>query len=324
MAHRALVKVLRANLEQCLSRRQYGEAEALLGRLRDEDPLAVETRGLKLELLIAKQQWDEASALAEQLLASFPSSARVHYLAGRLRYRNKDYGRAIEHFAESERLHSHWVTRRWLGKAHTQKGDYDEAEALLVGLAEQHPDVALDLAWLYERREQPEQALGHLEKHLARHPNDAFASARRSSLRARMLSAAEAVAEVDSLLDLGEEIPAQVVPTYVQRLLETGQGAAARHFIAEHGSAWPARTAAAVAWVCHRLQAYDAALQLFLQGLESHTRDFKYLSAVESAAKHCARLDDVARAYRVLARRDAHLYGRLKSLEKRLAKRSGE
>jgi predicted Zn-dependent protease len=323
MAHKALVRVLRANLQRCLRSRQHDEAQALLERLKEEEPLAVETRGLELELLIGRERWEEAALLAEQLLALFPSSARVHYLAGRLAYKKKDYARAIERLAEAERLHPHWATRRWLGKAHTQHGDYDRAEALLVGLAEQHPEVAIDLAWLYERRDQPEEALRHLEAHLVRRPDDAFAAARRLRLRARLLSAAEAVAEVGSLLDLGETVPPEIVPTYVQRLLETGQGAAARRYVDEHRAEWAPGTAAAVGWICHRLQAYDLALQLFLLELESHTGDVKYLSAVESAARRCARLVEVVDAYQNLAPREKHLYGRIKALKKRLGETRG-
>ncbi|MEN8129458.1 MAG: hypothetical protein ABFS45_04530 [Pseudomonadota bacterium] len=72
-------------------------------------------------------------------------------------------------------------------------------------------------------------------------------------------------------------------------------------------------------WVCHRFQAYDLALHLFLIGLPDNSGNYKYLSALESAAQHCKRLDELIGNYEKLAPQDKRLYGRIKSLNKRIA-----
>ncbi|MGH8607698.1 MAG: tetratricopeptide repeat protein, partial [Gammaproteobacteria bacterium] len=167
MNRRALVKVLQNNLRRALRSAALEEAKALLERLREEDALALETRGLELEYLIAVGAWADAASLAEQLLQLFPASARIHYLWGRVCYHEKKYLQAKSHFEQSQRLHPHWLTRHWLGKTHTQLGNYTQAEALLSDLLPGHPRVALDLAWLLERLGAPERALTVLERFLA-------------------------------------------------------------------------------------------------------------------------------------------------------------
>jgi tetratricopeptide (TPR) repeat protein len=308
---------LRSNLKRALQSGRASEAQSLLSQLKDEDPLSAETRGLELELLVSTRRWDDASDLADQLLTLFPSSARIHYLAGRIHYQHKNYARAQERFAEANRLHPHWMTHHWLGKTCVQQGNYEQAEALLVGLTAAHPRTRLDLAWLYERRNQPERALEQVEAYLAGHPEDTLARAQQRRLRASLLAAGDLVEEVDSLLGLGEVIEPEVVPTYVQRLLETGHGAEARRFVPRHETQWTPRTAAAVAWVCHGLQAYDLAVRLFLLALPEHTANYKLLTALESAARHAGRIDDVAAAYERLAPAHKRLYGRLRALQKK-------
>ncbi len=317
MARNAVIKVLRSNLKRALRSGQLAETESLLEQLKDEDPLSVETRGLELETLIAARRWLDATKLAAQLSELFPASARIRYLIARVHYHNKDYPRALEQFAESERIHPHWVSRRWLGKTHTQLGHYQEAEASLIDLCAEHPQVRLDLAWLYERRDDPQRALHHLEDYLRFRPDDAFARAQRLRLRANLLSADELLAEVDTLRDLEEAVPSELLPTYVKRLLETGQGAAARQFIEHQHAQWDERTCASIAWECHRLQAYDVALRLFLRGLTAFHRDFKYLSALESAALRCRRVEEVITAYETFAADNKRLYGRGRALQKR-------
>lgn len=296
--------------------RRVSEALSLLSQLKDEDPLSPETRGLELELMISTRRWNDAAELSHQLLTLFPSSARIRYLAGRVCYQHKDYPSAQEHFEEADRLHPHWLTRYWSGKSSIQRGDYEQAEASLVGLAADHPRARLDLAWLYERRGQPERALEQVEAYLVVSPGDALAGTQQRRLRASLLAPAELVDEVDSLLGLGEAIRPEVVPTYVQRLLESGRGAEARRFVARHGEEWTPRTAASVAWVCHGLQAYDLAVRLFLLALEENAESFKLLSALESAARHAGRLDDVFAHYERLAPAHKNLYGRLRALRR--------
>lgn len=312
-----LIKVLRSNLRASLRQGNLSQAADIIARLKEEDPLALQTRGLELEYLIVIGQWEQARGLASQLLDLHPDSARIHYLAARLHYHGRRYSRALQDFRESERLHPHWLTRRWLGKTQTQLGQYEHAEALLLGVLPEHPQANLDLAWLYERREQPQQALKYVQDYLNFRPDDEFAQAQRRRLCSVTLGAEELVTEVDTLVELDEEIPVEMLSVYVQRLLETGQGAEARRFITRHGADWDPKEAAAVAWNCHRLQAYDLALQLFLSGLPVNTGNYKYLSALESAAVHCMRVDEVLDAYERLAPQDKRLYGRMKSLAKR-------
>jgi tetratricopeptide (TPR) repeat protein len=315
--HIAVIKAIRANLKRALRARHYTPAEGLLEQLKNEDPLSVETRGLELEYLLAVNRWSEASSLALQLLKLFPDSARIHYLAARVNYQAKDYRPALSHFREAQRLYPHWLTRRWLGKTCTQLGLFEEAEAMLIDLPATHPQVGLDLAWLYERRDDPQRALQYLNDYLAWRPEDGFAKAQRLRLQATTLSPGELVEEVNTLMELDEPVPLGLLVPYVQRLLETGQSAAVRQFIAQRRPHWEAQVAASIAWVCYHLQAYDLALQLFLQGLPTHAQEYKYLSALEKAAVHCQRVDDVIEAYEALATDEKHLYGRIKTLEKR-------
>jgi tetratricopeptide (TPR) repeat protein len=314
----AVTRTLRNNLKQALSRGDLHQAEILLGRLKEEDPLSVQTRSLELALLVRAGRWVEAGALAGQLRTLFPSSARIHYLAGRVNYHGKDYVRALEHFEESERLRPDWQARHWLGKTATQLGRFEQAEAVLLELVGDHPQVVADLAWLYERRCDWTRALQYVDQYLKAHPDDAFIQAQQARLRAAALAPDELVEEVDTLQALDEPVPAELLPNYVRGLLETGQGAAARAFVEAHHAQWDARTAASIAWACRKLQAYDLAVTLFLQGLPEHVQkeDYKYLSALEADARRCHREDEVIAAYGPLTQQHDGFYGRIKALEK--------
>lgn len=318
MATSRVLRVLQRNLRQALRQRQLTEASALLERLRHEDPLSAETRGFELEYLFYSRRWDEAMTLTVQLLGLFPDSARIHYLAGRLCYQQKIYAQALRHFYESERIYDHWHTRRWIGKTHSQLGSLEDAEASLLDLLGHHPEVAIDLAWVYERKAAPDRALGYLETYLNLRPDDGFAKAQRLRLRARTLLPEELVEEVEALRALGEAIPSEVVTLYVERMLGAGRGTEIRRFIGEERAGFDMRTAASLAWVCHRLQAYDLAFRLFLQGLPGHLRDFKYLSALESAAARCARIEELIPHYETYAPEEKRLYGRIQGLQRRL------
>ena len=93
MAER-LQAVLRRNIAAALAARDLDRAEEALVRLKEEDPLALETRGLELELLLRRGRLAESTALASQLLQLFPGSARVQLLAGELAGAKKDYAAA--------------------------------------------------------------------------------------------------------------------------------------------------------------------------------------------------------------------------------------
>jgi tetratricopeptide (TPR) repeat protein len=322
--HKRLLQVLRRNFRQALNRRQLAQAAEVLERLREEDPLSVETRGMALEYMLWAGRREEGAALLSQLLRSFPDSARIHYLAGRLSYQEKDYRAALRHFTESLRIHPSWRTRRWLGKTHSQLGQLNEAEALLVELAPRFPAVYVDLAWVYERMDDVGRALACLEAYVDDHPKDAFAKAQRLRLRARASSPEDLVEEVENLRALGDDIPSELATTYVQRLLETGQGTEARRFIDESSDRLDRRAATLLAWVCYHLQAYDMALQLFSIALPAHLRDYKYLCAFESAAVQCHRIGEVIEHYAEHVEEEKTLHGWIKNLRRRFGDASGQ
>jgi len=314
----ALVRALVRNFGQALRRADLSAAREVLQRLQHEEPVSLETRGSELELLIAEARLSEAETLAAQLVAQHPGSARIHALAGELAYRRKLYAKAIEHFGEAERLHPHWRLRLWLGRAQTQNGDYAAAERLLLDVARDHKQARIALAWLYERRGERQRAIRELEDYVVRFPDESYAQAQLLRLRASVASPEDLVEEVATLRELGEEIAPEMLPAYIQGLLETGRGADARRFVDENLAAWNPTTAGRVAWAAYRLQAYDLALRLFLAGLPAGHQDFKYLAALEAAARHCHREADIIAAYRPLAASNPNLFGRIRVLARRV------
>ena len=312
-----LAVVLARNLRQALRKGAHAEAAQILDRLKDEDPLSLQTRGLELEHLVFRGRHDEAGPLAGQLLELFPGSARLHYLAGQLAYRCRDYAKAERHYRESLHLYPHWRTRHLLGRTLTQVGRLDEAESVLVDLAPQREECLRDLAWLYERKGDDTRALETLEVYLDKRPRDAAALGQRLRLRARLMEPRELLQDVDILLELGEEIPPEVLPVWFDALLRVGEGRRARQFVREHKGLLDARVATGIGWICYRLQAYDLALELFLVAFARNLGSVKYLAALESAA---ARTDNVAaliEVYHAHAPQEKKLYGRIKSLQRR-------
>ena len=100
----------------------------------------------------AKEVREEAQRLAGQLVQAFPSSARVLLLAGRVAYRQKRYERALGLFEDSHRVHPHWRTHHWVGKALTQVGRFSEAEAKETPLdMRMNPEQGLTAADLLSR-----------------------------------------------------------------------------------------------------------------------------------------------------------------------------
>lgn len=316
-----LKTVLRRNLSHALRHGDLPQAVALLDRLKLEDPLALETRGLELEFLLRAGRLAEAGALAAQLLELFPASGRVHYLAGVLAYRKKDYPRAERHLRESLGLYPHAKTRHWLAKTLTQSGSYAEAEALLLELLPAEPRCQLDLAWLYERKQDIGRALGAVEAWLEQRPDDAWARSQLQRLRARTLQPEDLLEEVDSLLDLGEDVAPEVLPEYLETLLAIGQSGKARTFVQQRRHAFDARLAARLGWVCHHRQAYDLALELFLIAFAENRRNFKFLAALETAASRCNRLPELIALYEKQAAEEKTLYGRIKTLRRRVEER---
>ncbi|MDI7268852.1 MAG: tetratricopeptide repeat protein [Myxococcota bacterium] len=312
-----LAGVLHRNLAAALRRGSPAEAEVLLQRLAEEDPVSPQTRGLELEWLVRGERTAEAIALADALAAEFPASPRILLWAGRAAYRARDYGKAAARLAESLRLAPHWTTERWLGKTLTQIGRLDEAEAMLGRLAPQHPECLLDLSWLHERRGEPEQALRCAQEYLASHPGDPHAENRCRRLRAAVAGPGDVIAEVEDLRSLGEPIPEDLLPRYVEALLATGRGAEARERVRDAARGLAPRTATAVGWVAYKLRAWDVAFDLFVAALERNLGDHKFLAAIERAARLCARVEELARAYEAHAARLPALWGRIRRLRGR-------
>lgn len=313
---RSLVGVLRRNLRAALAENDLESAEALLTQLEEEDPVSVDSRGLRLEYLQQAGRLDEAGVLADQLRTLFPGSARIHFLAGRTAYRRRQYVDAVRSFREAGELRPRWAASRWLGKALSQLGHLDEAEAILLGLLPAHPVVHGDLAWVYERRGDNERALEAVEAHLRHFPDDEFHAAQRLKLKGVALSAEELDAEVDDLEDLGEEVPPEIVPTYVRRLLETGRGADARRFVEARRDELPPATLLSVAWAAHKLSAFDLALGLFITCVPDQLGNPKFVAAAARAARACNRTDELAARYRECAASDPRGFGLAKRLEK--------
>jgi predicted Zn-dependent protease len=314
---KAFVDTLQRNMKQALAGGDLKEAASILARLKKEDPLSAATRGLELEFYLNSERFAEADALAGQLCRLFPDSARIMFLAGKLAYRRKRYEEAEGRFRESLRLYAGRQTRQWLGKTLTQEGKYDEAESLLHLVKEHNRHALLDLAWLYERKNDLEAALKALDEFIAGNPGNSYAEEQRSRIRAKRLEPEELVSEMGALAGLGEEVPAALFPEFVQRLFETGESPKAREEIMERIRSMDARTGVRVAWVCYQARAYDLACTLFLAHLGANKSNIKYLAAMEAAADKCSRLPEVVAAYHTLLPQTGQFYGRLRSLTRR-------
>jgi len=309
-------QVIRRNLKRALREGRLEDAAPLLERLRREAPLELPTRGLELEYLLAAGRLDEAHALAEQLVTLFPTSARIFFLAGRTAYARREYDRALELFEEAGRLAPHWRIRHWTGKTLTQLGRLDEAEPLLLRVVEEQPFTAPSLAWLYERRGELDRAVRLLERHLAERPEDRFVHAQLERLRARILGPERLQEEVETLLDLGETIPPELLAEYVEVLLRTGQGPRVRQLVASVRAGLAPRTALRIAWICHQNSLPDLACSLFLEQLPSRLADVKLLAALEKDARLAGRTEELVEAYRQLASRRPQLWSRIRRLSR--------
>ncbi len=314
---KAILMALRNNMRQALSRGELSDATDILARLKAEDPLSLETRGLELEFYLRSDRQAEAEALAKQLTNLYPGSARMFFLAGRVAYRQKRYREAESDFRESHRLYPHWRTQHWLGKTLTQSGAFEEAEPLLQVARQHQPRALLDLAWLYERKNDLAAALEACESFLKENPADSFASEQRVRLKARMLESEALIQEADSLSALGEGVSESLLPELVERLFQTGQGARARETVLAKLETLDAKLAARIAWVCYRARAYDLACALFLPHVADNLTNFKFLCALESAARKSNRLPQVLETYQTLSPRAPHLHGRLRLLGRR-------
>ena len=312
------ITALRRNIHRYLRSGRLEEADEALRRLQREDPLAVQTRGLELELLIVKGRLSEAQRLAKQLLETFPSSARIHYLAGRAAYRRKAYAAGAAHFNESLRIADHWKTRWWLGKTLTQSGDLARAEPLLVEIVEEHPIAGRDLAWLYERMGEVERALRALDRYLEAVPDDEFASSQRKRLRAEVMDPDALIDEIEALAALGEPVPTQILPKAIKQFVEMGELARAKELAESIDVTEHPQVATSAAWTCHRAHAPDLAYTLFVATFEHNQHSPKFFSALEADALRAGRGEHLLELYRARAEDDPKLWGRVRRLSRRL------
>jgi tetratricopeptide (TPR) repeat protein len=315
---KGLVETLRRNLWQALKRGELEEAENILVRLKREDPLSRDTRGLELEFYLNANRLQEANVLADQLCSLFPDSSRILFLAGKLAYKQKQYEEAARRLRESQRAYPHPQTQYWLGKTLTQTGQFDEAESLLLLASVQNRHAFMDLAWLYERKNDLEAALDSYRHYLQYDPENSFAREQLVRIKARMLEPEAFIEEVDSLAELGERTSDELLPEFVQKLFETGQTSRAREEVVARLETTDGRLGARLAWVCYRARAYDLACSLFLRHLAANLSNYKYLTALETAAAKAGRLQQLVDSYNSLASQAPHLYGRCRSLSRRM------
>lgn len=306
------------NARTALRAGRLDQAWQIYERLRADAPLDLATRGLELELLWRGGRLRDAAALATQLVAQFPLSPRVRYLAGRVAYQEARYEDAAAQLREAEALRSSAPSRRWLAKALTNAGHLDEAEPILVSLDAQGYSVALDLAWLQERRGDVPRARALIDKHLKAHPDDEYAQRAARRLAANRLDPTDVLEEVETLEELGEELPPELFEPYLRALLTKGQVTAAREFIAAREGSLRPRQALSLGWACRKLGAHDLAVRLFLAGLSSSPSNVKLLNSLEHSARLVNRLADLLPVYEALAPRAPNLYGRAKKLERTL------
>ncbi len=312
-------KVLRRHLATALRHGRWDEAETILARLDQDDPLAVETRGGHLELLLKTRRLEEAEALAERLIAEHPRSPRILYLAGRVAYAQRAYELAAERLRESLRAGDHWSVRRWLGKTLTQLGELDEAETYLAPLVDEHPAVGRDLAWLCERRGDLERALVALDQLLRRLPDDELAAVQRERLIARQLPAEKLANEVETLAELGEEVSGQLLAEHLERLAGQGQLRRLREQLRQHLASMSDIDVRRVAWACHHAKIPDLAFDLFVRVFERNMRSWKFLTALETDARRAGKVAELISLYREHAPLHRPLYGRIIRLERSLS-----
>ena len=289
-------------------------ARAALDELARKAPGARETEGLELELLWRSGDIAAAVILAKRLVERYPGSARILWLAGRVAYKEKRYDDAERWLRESDRLFPSEDARRFVGKTLTQRGKFEAAEAILLPLAESRIACELDLAWLAERRGDTARALEHIERFLAVFPDSDYAQSQKRRLRGMDVEPAQLREEVETLLALDEEVPEEWLRPYVESLLASGDAEAARDFIDARVAEWPERLLLRIGWPAYKAAAYDIAWPLFARAFEIGSRDFKYLAALETAAKRAGRLARLAELYEEAGRDTPRFLGRARKV----------
>ncbi len=312
-----MTRSLREGVKRALRARSWSDAESALARLKQVEPLSAETRGLELELWLRTGRKRDAAAMADQLAEQFPASPRIQYLAGWAASVAKQWAVAADRFRESDRLHPDPRTRRWLGRALTNLEEWDEAQRTLEPIVDSIPACHMDLAWLWERRGDPDRALRHVEAYRVVDPDHPMARAQRLRLRAATLDPAALVDEVEGLLALDEEVPDDILPAYVRGLLVTARGERARDFVTARAALLPAATATAIGWNCYRHAAYDLAYALFAAAFAANMHNIKFLSAIETAAHRIGKVTELIQLFELHAADHKPLYGRARTLRLR-------
>ena len=313
----AFLLALKRNIKLSLRNKDLSSAKEGLEELKQHDLLGMETRGLEFEYLIDSDHFQEAAALATQLVNLFPASSRIQFLAGRLAYRQKDYARALPFFEESYRLHPSWHSEWFIGKTQTQAGNFEVAEPMLLRLVSEHPACLKDLAWLYERKNEFARAEAMVNQYLRHFPRDALAKQQLQRLLAHALPEADVLDEVETLSSFDEDIPVALLSEYVETRLIRGEGDAVRKWLLPRIEKMDARDAQSVGWVCHKLNAFDLSFELLLKNFTAQNGNFKYLGALESSAEKSGQMERLIELYQQYADDDKRFYGRMKRLTRR-------
>ncbi len=166
-----LYQTLAQRARKALNQSQLDEAHTLIHKLKEQEPITLETRGLELELALKSNHLREAGILATQLVQLFPASSRIQFLTGQLEFQRKRYGKAERHFRESHHIHPSPRTLLWLGKSLALAGKSNEALAILEPLNRDTGRGGLELAWVYENLKRDQDARACYERLSAQDPD---------------------------------------------------------------------------------------------------------------------------------------------------------
>lgn len=310
-----LIHALVANIKSAIRQKRFAEADTILERLKGVAALAAETRGLELELLLAQKRIQEADRLGRQLAEQFSGSGRILYLAGQAAFYQRDFKRAAKLLEESVRVFPHKYSKRWLAKSWTALRRFADAEALLLGLLDSEPYARADLAWLYECRGDWDRALWEIEKVLAHFPQSSSAKEQKLRLEAKSAGRSEVIEEVETLEELGEEVPEPLFSEYVKTLFTTGRPQQAREATVARKDGLAPGTLRDLAWTCYNLQVHDMAFELFLMIFEEQAANYKFLNSLENAARNAGKLEELALFYEERTGQHPNLFGRLHRLK---------
>lgn len=177
-----LYQTLAQRTRKALNQGRLDEAQTLVHKLKEQEPVTLETRGLELELALKRENLRDAGILATQLVQLFPSSSRIQFLTGQLEFQRQRYGKAERHFRQSHHIHPSPRTLLWLGKCLALAGKSAEALAILEPLYREAGRGGLELAWVYENLGRYHEARICYERLLAQNPDHEAAQQRLAHL----------------------------------------------------------------------------------------------------------------------------------------------